>query len=218
MKTLTLILVSFISFMGYSQQNEQPPIIFEGVVLSATEFFIDSTGKVNTNTAGEYGLQSVYTTNTSYLVKVTRVLKGQEYLDTGYVEIITKLSRQHLNNAGQYENYHVKLYTGIFFTEFNTVPATLERETNNNIVLQPFKFKPMKIDLNSHGCYGLKSSNYNVCYKTKEDLSKYLKEKYNIDYDIESNEDDDTSTNNNTSQVENKQSATKKKVLYQTVV
>ena len=184
MKSLTLILVSLISFMGYAQQTEQPPIIFEGVVVAATEFFIDSTGKANTNTSGEgeYGLLSLYTTNTSYLVKVTRVLKGQEYLDTGYVEIITKLSRQHLNNAGQYENYHVNIYPGIFFTEPNTEPATLERKTNNTIVVQPYKFKPMKIDLNRYGCAGVKNSNYNIYYKTKQDLAKYLKEKYNIDY------------------------------------
>jgi len=208
MKNLTLILVSIISFMGFAQQTEQPPIIFEGVVISATEFFIDSTGKANTNTAGEYGLQSVYTTNTSYLVKVTRVLKGQEYLDTGYVEIITKLSRQHLNNAGQYENYHVKLYPGIFFTEPNSVPATLERKTNNNIVVQPYKFRPMKIDLNRRGCYGLSNSNHNICYKTKADLAKYLKEKYDIDYDTLTK-----GTNNEiqNDKVENNQSAIKKK-------
>ncbi|HIP31765.1 MAG TPA: hypothetical protein EYG86_03295 [Crocinitomicaceae bacterium] len=216
MKNIILILTIIITLVGYTQQNEQPPIIFEGVVISATEFFIDSTGKVNTNTTGEgeYGLASLYTTNTSYLVKVTRVLKGKEYLDTGYVEIITKLSYDHLNNAGQYENYIPYLKrAGIFFTEINTVSATLKRETNNNIVVQPYKFKPMKIDLNRRSCYGLNNSNHNICYKTKQDLANYLKEKYGINYLDEPQKKIETD-----SQVETNQSATKKKVFYQTVV
>ncbi len=202
--------MSFISLVGYSQQTGQPSIIFEGIAISETKYFIDSTGKANTNVKGEYN-NSEFTTNTSYLVKVTRVLKGQEFLDTGYVEIITKLSRKHLNNQGshgpRYENYYPGMKrAGIFFTELNTVPATLERETNNNVVVQPYKFKPMKIDLNRRDCYGLNNSNHNICYKTKQDLAKYLKEKYDIDY-LEEGEQ----KNNTNNQVDNNQSAIKKK-------
>jgi hypothetical protein len=218
MKNLTLILICLVSFMGYSQQTEQPPIIFEGLVISATEFFIDSTGKANTNTSDEYGLLNAYTTNTSYLAKVTKVLKGQEYLDTGYVEIITKLSYDHIRNQGYngqvYENYIPKLYPGIFFTEPNTVPAILERKTNNNTVLQPYKFKPMKIDFNRYDCFAVDYGK-DKCFKTKEDLAKYLKEKYDIDYGTQ------TETTDNKIQkekVENNPSATKKKMFYQTVV
>lgn len=182
MKTILSILILIYPLVVLSQNEEQPPIIFEGVAVSATEFFIDSTGKANTNTTGEYGLRSAYTTNTSYLVKVTRVLKGHEYIDTGYVEVITKLSQNHINNNGIYENYIPNKYPGIFFMELNTVPATLDRETGNKNILQPFHFKPMKIDLNRYDCAGVKSSNYNIFYKTEEDLARFMNEKYGVDY------------------------------------
>ena len=51
MKLFLLSILSFINFYNFSQTTEnQPPIIFEGVVLSATEFYIDSTGNPNFNT------------------------------------------------------------------------------------------------------------------------------------------------------------------------
>lgn len=185
MKSLVVLILFLLSVNIYAQQGT-PPIIFEGVAVSATEFFVDSTGKANTNTAGEYGLQSVHTTNTSYLVKVTRVLKGSEYLDTGYVEVITKLSGNHLGNQGshgpRYENYIPNLYPGIFFTELNTVSATMERTTNNKEVLQPYQFKPMKIDFNRYDCYVV-NFNKDQCFKDRVDLIVYLKEKFDIDYD-----------------------------------
>lgn len=165
----------------FSQNNEQPSIIFEGVAVAAIEFFIDDMGKADTNTTGEHGLKSVYTTNTSYLVKVTRVLKGHDYLDTGYVEVITKLSYNHLNNHGKYENYIPNLYPGIFFMELNTVSTTLERKTNNTNVLQPFNFKPMKIDFNRRDLYAYQQWS-NQQFKTEQDLAKFLKDEYNIEY------------------------------------
>lgn len=207
MKKLIYLFILTFGLNALAQKNEQPPIIFEGVVVSATEFFIDSTGKPNTNTTDEHGLHSFYTTNTSYLVKVTRVLKGQELLDTGYVEVITKLSYNHINNQGRYENYISNLYPGIFFMEPNTIPVTLSRKTDNKAVLQPFNFKPMKIDLNRRGCYGLSSSNHNICYKTKEDLADYLKKEYNVDY---LNDNNYIESNN----INNEQSSTKKKSAF----
>lgn len=183
-KIIYLFLLTF-GLNAFSQKNDQPPIIFEGVAVAATEFFIDSTGFPNTNTTGEHGLRSFYTTNTSYLVKITRVLKGQEFIDTGYVEVITKLSYNHINNQGThggiYENYIPNLYPGIFFMELNTVPATLNRKTNNEVVLQPFHFKPMKIDLNRYDCFAIDYYR-DKCFKTENDLEVYLKEKYNLDY------------------------------------
>ncbi len=41
MKNLTLILESIISFMGYSQEIEQPQIIFEGLVVATTKLIIN---------------------------------------------------------------------------------------------------------------------------------------------------------------------------------
>src|SRR5690554_1629323 len=181
MKKILSILILILPLMTFSQNNEQPSIIFEGVAVAAIEFFIDDMGKADTNTTGEHGLKSVYTTNTSYLVKVTRVLKGHEYLDTGYVEVITKLSYNHLNNHGKYENYIPNLYPGIFFMELNTVSATLERKTNNTNVLQPFNFKPMKIDFKRRDLYAYQQWS-NQQFKTEEDLAKFLKDEYNIEY------------------------------------
>jgi len=185
MKKLIYLFILTFGLNAFSQKNDQPPIIFEGVAVAATEFFIDSTGAPNTNTTGEHGLRSFYTTNTSYLVKVTKVLKGQEFLDTGYVEVITKLSYMHINNQGVhggiYENYIPNLYPGIFFMELNTVPATLDRKTNNEVVLQPFHFKPMKIDLNRYDCFAI-DYHRDKCFKTENDLVNYLKKEYNVDY------------------------------------
>ncbi|MCO5267681.1 MAG: T9SS type A sorting domain-containing protein [Brumimicrobium sp.] len=209
MKTILSILILIYPLVILSQNEEQPPIIFEGVAVSATEFFIDSTGKANTNTTGEYGLRSAYTTNTSYLVKVTRVLKGHEYIDTGYVEVITKLSRNHINNNGKYENYIPNMYPGIFFMELNTIPATLERETDNKNILQPFHFKPMKIDLNRYDCAGVKSNNYNIFYKTEEDLARFMNEEYGVDYLYDTDYSDVPSD-----KVNDESSQTKKKSVF----
>lgn len=206
MKKLIYLFILTFGLNALAQKNEQPPIIFEGVVVSATEFFIDSTGKPNTNTTDEHGLHSFYTTNTSYLVKVTRVLKGQELLDTGYVEVITKLSYNHINNQGRYENYISNLYPGIFFMEPNTIPVTLSRKTDNKIVLQPFHFKPMKIDFNRYDCFAVDYKK-DRCYKTKNDLADYLKKEYNIDY-----LGGDNHIENNNINIE--QSSTKKKSVF----
>jgi hypothetical protein len=196
MKKILSILILILPLVTFSQNNEQPSIIFEGVAVAAIEFFIDDMGKADTNTTGEHGLKSAYTTNTSYLVKVTRVLKGHEYLDTGYIEVITKLSYNHLNNRGKYENYIPNLYPGIFFMELNTVPVTLERKTNNNNVLQPFNFKPMKIDFNRYDCFAVDYEK-DKCFKTKIDLSTYLFETYDINYLNENNLDiNDENINN----------------------
>ncbi len=206
MKKLFYLFILTFGLNALAQKNEQPPIIFEGVVVSATEFFIDGTGKPNTNTTDEHGLRSFYTTNTSYLVKVTRVLKGQEFLDTGYVEVITKLSYNHINNQGRFENYIPNLYPGIFFMEPNTIPVTLSRKTNNKAVLQPFHFKPMKIDFNRYDCFAIDYQK-DKCFKKKEDLANHLKKEYNVDYI-----DDDNQTGNDN--MNNEQSSTKKKKCF----
>lgn len=65
--------------------------------------------------------------------------------------------------------------------ELNTVSTTLERKTNNTNVLQPFNFKPMKIDFNRRDLYAYQQWS-NQQFKTEQDLAKFLKDEYNIEY------------------------------------